>query len=51
LYAAKHFLLPFLAHALGTLVRAAVAFAVAGSRRSVFAYSLGLLFLAGGVAA
>lgn len=51
LYEAKHFLFPFLAHALGTLVGALVAFVVAGSRRSAFAYTLGLLFLVGGIVA
>ncbi len=51
LFEAKHFLFPFLAHALGTFVGALVAFVVAGSRRVVFAYTLGVLFLAGGIAA
>jgi hypothetical protein len=51
LYEAKHFLFPFLAHALGTFVGALVAFVVAGSRRATFAYTLGVLFLAGGITA
>lgn len=51
LYVAKHFLFPFLAHALGTFVGALVAFVVAGSRRATFAYTLGVLFLAGGITA
>jgi VIT1/CCC1 family predicted Fe2+/Mn2+ transporter len=51
LYAAKHFLFPFLAHALGAFTGALVAFVVAGSHRSVFAYVIGVLFLAGGIAA
>jgi len=47
----KHFVFPFLAHALGTLAGALTAFLVAGSHRTVFAYVVGVLFLAGGVAA
>ena len=47
----KHFLFPFLAHALGTLAGAFVAFMVAGSRKAAFAWTIGVLFLAGGVAA
>ena len=48
---AKHFVFPFLAHALGTLVGALVAFLVAGSHRSIFAYIVGAVSLAGGIAA
>eukprot|EP01035_Chromulina_nebulosa_P064948 gene64948-biopygen47553 len=51
LFEAKHFLFPFLAHALGTFTGALVAFLVAGSRRTAFAYTIGCLFLAGGIAA
>jgi hypothetical protein len=47
----KHFLFPFLAHALGTLAGALVAFLIAASYRSVFAYTIGAFFLAGGIAA
>jgi hypothetical protein len=50
LFEAKHFVFPFLAHALGTLTGALVAFLVAASHRSEFAYAIGFLFLAGGVA-
>jgi hypothetical protein len=50
-YQPTHFLFPFLAHALGTFAGALIAFVVAGSRRAVFAYALGLLFLAGGITA
>ena len=46
-----HFLFPFLAHAVGTLVGATVASLIAVSRRAVFAYVIGGLFLAGGIAA
>lgn len=50
LYQAKHFLFPFLAHALGTVVGALVA-GLVGPRKSVTpAYLVGVLFLLGGVA-
>jgi hypothetical protein len=47
----KHFVFPFLAHALGTLAGALLAFLIAASFRSVFAYIIGAFFLAGGIAA
>lgn len=47
----KHFATPFLAHALGTLIGAFVAAALAPSRRALAAYVVGVLFLAGGIAA
>jgi hypothetical protein len=47
----KNFVFPFLAHALGTLVGALTAHLIAASRRSVFAYIIGVLNLAGGIAA
>lgn len=48
---AKHFLFPFLAHALGTLAGAFVAHVAGGSRRAALAYTVGGFFLAGGIAA
>jgi hypothetical protein len=51
LFEPKHFVFPFLAHALGTLTGALLAFLVAVSYRSVFAYAIGVVFLAGGIAA
>jgi hypothetical protein len=48
---ARHFVFPFLAHALGTLAGALAAFLIAGRHGSVFAYAVGAVFLAGGVAA
>lgn len=51
LFQPRHFVAPFLAHALGTFAGAFVAFLVAGSRRAAFAWTLGVLFLAGGIAA
>ena len=47
----KHFLFPFLAHALGTLGGAGVAFLIAASYRRAFAYGIGTFSLAGGIAA
>lgn len=47
----QHFLFPFLAHALGTLSGAIVAILISASCRSVFAYVIGVFFLAGGIAA
>ena len=51
LFEARHFVTPFLAHALGTLVGAFVAFKVAASQKAKFAWTIGVLFLCGGVAA
>lgn len=51
LFQPRHFLMPFLAHALGTFVGALVAFLVATSHRARMAYVVGALFLAGGIAA
>jgi len=51
LFESKHFVFPFLAHALGTLAGALTAFLIAASHRSVFAYAVGAVSLAGGVAA
>lgn len=47
----RHFLFPFLAHAAGTLAGACVAYLIASTRRPALAYLVGLLFLAGGIAA
>ena len=51
LFEPKHFVFPFLAHAVGTLVGALVAYLVAASHRPVFASVIGVCFLAGGIAA
>lgn len=50
LFAPKHFLFPFLAHAAGTLVGAAVAARIAAGRPRLLAMVIGLVFLAGGLA-
>ena len=49
LFAPKHFVMPFLAHALGTLAGAVTAFLIAASFRSIFAYAIGAVFLVGGI--
>lgn len=51
LFAPRHFLIPFLAHALGTLAGALVAFLVAATRKARMAYAIGILFLLGGIVA
>jgi len=51
LFEPKHFLFPFLAHALGALAGALVAYLIAASYRAIFAWVIGVLFLAGGIAA
>ena len=51
LFEPRHFVTPFLAHALGTLVGAFVAYLVAASHKARFAYAIGVLFLIGGIAA
>jgi hypothetical protein len=51
LFAPRHFLFPFLAHALGTLAGAFVAARLAApGKRMGPAYAVGLFFLAGGIA-
>jgi hypothetical protein len=51
LFEARHFVMPFLAHALGTLVGALVAYLAAASHKPRFAWAVGAVFLAGGIAA
>jgi hypothetical protein len=47
----RHFIFPFLAHALGTLAGALVAYLLAGSHNALLARIVGALFLAGGIVA
>ena len=47
----QHFIFPFLGHALGTLAGALVAFAIAASRKTLCAFIIGFMFLAGGITA
>ncbi len=48
LFEPKHFVAPFLAHALGTLVGALLAFLIASSHKEKMAYVIGGLFFLGG---
>jgi len=48
LFEPKHFIFPFLAHALGTLVGAFVAAKIAATRKMTMALIIGVFFLIGG---
>jgi len=50
LFEGRHFVFPFLAHALGTLVGAAIAATIAARRKLAMAMIVGAGFLAGGIA-
>ncbi|MGQ0827741.1 MAG: hypothetical protein ACT4ON_05040 [Bacteroidota bacterium] len=50
LFQPKHFVLPFLAHALGTFAGAFIAALIAASHKMKFALVIGVFFLAGGIA-
>lgn len=47
----KHFIFPFLAHALGTLAGAFIAALIAANNKMKFALGIGFFFMAGGIAA
>ena len=49
LYQPYHFIMPFLAHALGTLVGALVAGFIAATHKKSYSYAIGVLFLIGGI--
>jgi hypothetical protein len=49
LFEFKDFIFPFLAHALGTFVGALVALKLAASNHQIFAYSIGVFFMLGGI--
>jgi hypothetical protein len=51
LFQPRHFIMPFLAHALGTLAGALAAYLIAAKYKPQMAYAIGAFFLAGGVAA
>ncbi len=51
LFEAKHFVMPFLAHALGTFAGALTAFLIAVTYKARVAWIIGFLFLLGGIAA
>jgi hypothetical protein len=49
LFEPKHFLMPFLAHALGTFAGALLAALIAANHKMLFALVIGVFFLAGGI--
>jgi len=49
LFEPKHFIFPFLAHALGTLVGAIIAALIAATHKMKFALVIGLFFIIGGI--
>jgi hypothetical protein len=51
LFQPKHFVMPFLAHALGSLLGGLTAALIAASRKITFALVIGIVHLAGGIAA
>ena len=51
LFEPRHFVMPFLAHAVGTLVGALAAYLLAATHRAPIAWAIGAVFLCGGVAA
>jgi hypothetical protein len=51
LFEPRHFIMPFLAHAVGTLAGALTAYLIAASYKVQIAYVIGAVFLCGGVAA
>jgi hypothetical protein len=51
LFEPRHFIMPFLAHAVGTLAGAIATYLIAASYKTQMAYVIGAVFLCGGVAA
>ena len=51
LFEPRHFVMPFLAHAVGTLAGALAAYLVAASHKAQIAFVIGVVYLCGGVAA
>lgn len=49
LFEPKHFIMPFLAHALGTFVGALIASKIAATHKLKFALGVGVFFLLGGI--
>lgn len=49
LFAPKHFIMPFLAHALGALAGGYLAARIAFSHKMTFAFAVGIFFLLGGI--
>ena len=51
LFEPRHFIMPFMAHAVGTFAGALAAYLIAASYKAQVAYMIGAVFLCGGVAA
>ena len=51
LFEPRHFVMPFLAHAVGTLAGALAAYSIAVTHKLPIALAIGVVFLCGGVAA
>ena len=51
LFEPRHFVMPFLAHAIGTLVGAFTAYMIAATYKVRIAFAIGVVFLCGGIAA
>jgi hypothetical protein len=49
LFQPKHFIMPFLAHAIGTLIGAFIAALIAANHKMTFAIVIGIFFLIGGI--
>ncbi len=49
LFEPKHFIMPFLAHALGTFIGALLTAILAATHKMKFALAIGVLFLSGGI--
>lgn len=49
LFQPKHYIFPFLAHALGTLIGAFITFRIASSHKLKLSMIIGILFLTGGI--
>jgi hypothetical protein len=49
LYGPQHFIMPFLAHALGAFIGALTAGMIASNRKMLFALLIGVFFLLGGI--
>ena len=49
LFQPKHYIFPFLAHALGTLIGAFITFRIASSHKLKLSMVIGILFLTGGI--
>lgn len=49
LFEPRHFIFPFLAHAIGTFVGALIVSLIATSHKMIFALGIGLVFLLGGI--